>query len=304
MKPRTAKYIDTAVGRISYYSAAPSQPRATAVLWPSLFTSGHATWELQLAPLHALGFRTIVVDPPGHGASGPPPRHFTIRQCSESVLRILDRENVECATFLGVSWGGFVALQTAIIAPERVSALILSNTSARRMPAMTRLRDHLLSRLVETGLMSGRFGLPQILGRAVVAGLLGAHARSKDLVFASALVREVNRLDRIALARAMKSVLVEREDLSGELQRIRAPTLVIAGECDEALPPSEHGALIAKAIPGARYVVLPKVGHLAPREAPSDFTGQLNAFLGANCSVSGNTDLDAPAQAHSPMPCR
>lgn len=294
MKQEMTKSVYTCAGRISVHSSAGPQERATALLWPSLFTSGHATWEQQLAPLHALGYRTLLVDPPGHGRSGHPPSHFTMRQCSEAALQILDNEGVQRAAFLGVSWGGFVALQTAIIAPERVTSLVLSNTSAYRMPAMTRLQDSLVAALIRVGFPES-FGLPGSLGRMVVPNLLAPHTRAADPAFANLLTRQVDALDRVGLARAVRSVLVGRENLGDGLHKISAPTLVVAGAVDRALRPAEHAQRIAANITGARYVVIPDVAHLAPREAPATFTSLLQEFLAlAPPAHSVSTDRSGP----------
>ncbi|WP_434570284.1 alpha/beta fold hydrolase [Pseudomonas sp. Z3-6] len=278
MNRETMKSVHTAVGRVSFYVSNGHRWHATALLWPSLFTSGHASWEPQLATLHALGYRTILIDPPGHGASGLPPPRFSLRQCSEAALQILDNEGVQRAAFLGISWGGFVALQTAIIAPDRVSSMVLSNTSASRTSAMIRLRDGVVSQLIRIGFPQ-RFGLSGSLGEMAIVNLLGDRKRREDPEFASRLAQEINDLNKVALSRAVTSVLVKREDLLRHLHLIRIPTLVVAGACDQALPPAKHAALIANEIVGAKYELIPEVAHLAPREAPWEFASLLKSFL-------------------------
>jgi 3-oxoadipate enol-lactonase len=66
-------------------------------------------------------------------------------------------------------------------------------------------------------------------------------------------------------------------DQRSELSRITAPTLVIGGRHDKATPP-EHGELIARAIPGAKYVEL-NAAHLSNWEVAQAFTQQLLSFL-------------------------
>jgi pimeloyl-ACP methyl ester carboxylesterase len=71
---------------------------------------------------------------------------------------------------------------------------------------------------------------------------------------------------------------IEHMDLRGDLTRVRAPTLVVAGEDDPATPP-EHGELIASLIPGARLAVLADAAHLANLEQPEAFTALMLDFL-------------------------
>jgi 3-oxoadipate enol-lactonase len=211
-------------------------------------------------------------DRPGHGASGMPSAHFTTRQCAEAALQVLDKEGVQSATFLGVSWGGFVCMQTAVMAPERVTSLVLSNTSAYRMSALIRFRDQLISTII-------RIGFPGNLGKAFASGLFGASLRKNDLEFIKGFVSQANALNKVALSRAVSSVLVEREDQGKDLHLIKVPTLVIAGAADMAFPPHEHSERIARGIVGSQYKVIADVGHVAPREAPSEFNALLQTFF-------------------------
>jgi pimeloyl-ACP methyl ester carboxylesterase len=57
--------------------------------------------------------------------------------------------------------------------------------------------------------------------------------------------------------------------LLDQLGSVRVPVLVVWGAADRIYPP-EHGEAFAKAVPGARLVVLDKAGHLPQLETPSD----------------------------------
>jgi 3-oxoadipate enol-lactonase len=270
MDNQTSKFIETSVGRLKVGLSGP-QHGPLAFMWPSLFTDGSATWGLQLDGLHGLGWRTALVDPPGHGASGPAPREFSMRQCGQAALAILDELGVQRAAFLGVSWGGFVALHVALEAPDRVVALVLSNTSSQRMPTTARMRDAALAKMIRNGFPGG-------LGKVAVEGLLGARARGDDPASAQQLAKLIDAFDKVGLARSASSVLVGRESIAADIHRIHAPVLLIAGGADQALPPS-HAEQIAREISGAQLHIIPEVGHLAPREAPAAFARLLADFL-------------------------
>ncbi|HZN96408.1 MAG TPA: alpha/beta fold hydrolase, partial [Gemmatimonadales bacterium] len=56
------------------------------------------------------------------------------------------------------------------------------------------------------------------------------------------------------------------------------PTLVLAGDSDSLTPPDQARAM-AQAIPGARFAVIPRAGHLTPVEQPEQVLAQLRDFL-------------------------
>lgn len=269
--------VETRIGRLAVTIDGPSD-RPTALLWPSLFTSGASSWGPQLEGLKALGWRTLLVDPPGTGASERAPRLFTIEQCADAAFAILDAIGTEKAAFLGVSWGGFVAMRAALAKPRRVTALVLSNSSARRMPLATRMRDRCVAQMI-------RIGIPGGLGRIAVPQLIGERARTTDPAFAEELTREIDRLDKLSLSRTVRSVLADRTDVTQVINRITAPTIVIAGQADEALP-LDHQEQIVDLIPGATLHILPDVAHLAPREAPDAVAALLRDFLPGTASNS------------------
>jgi 3-oxoadipate enol-lactonase len=77
-------------------------------------------------------------------------------------------------------------------------------------------------------------------------------------------------------------------DLEPVLGRITAPTLVMAGEQDEAIPPA-HGERIAELIPGARLTLVPGAAHLANVSRP-DLVGRLLAdFLSGTANLTEDT---------------
>ena len=88
----------------------------------------------------------------------------------------------------------------------------------------------------------------------------------------------INGLDRVGLSYAMRSVLAERTDITDQLDRINATTLVIDGAGDHAFTRA-HSRELADRIAGARLHVLPDAGHLSPREAPEVVTGSVTTFL-------------------------
>jgi 3-oxoadipate enol-lactonase len=263
--------VPTVLGRIYVQDGGPVSGPA-ALLWPSLFTDGQTSWGPHLSGLHDLGWRTLLVDPPGTGRTAAAPRVFTMEECAEAAVDILDAAGVAKAAMVGLSWGGYVGLRVALAAADRVSALVLSNTAARSVPFALRLRNRLLANLIQARVIPGG------PSRLIVPGLISKHSRRENPAFAAELATTINHLDPVGLARAVRSVLVEPTSVVDLLDRVTAPTLVISGAEDRGLPPS-YSTELADRITGARLHVLPRVGHLAPREAPTAVGTLISEFL-------------------------
>ncbi|TQC43191.1 alpha/beta fold hydrolase [Rhodococcus sp. WS4] len=262
--------VPTTVGPLSVQDAGPTGA-PVALLWPSLFSDGRTSWGGQLAGLHALGWRTLLIDPPGAGRSLPASQPFTMEDCARAAVDILDAAAVDRAAVLGLSWGGFVGLRVALARPDRVSGLVLSNTSARRTSPALRARDLFFSGVI-------RLGLPGGPGKLIVSGMLSEHSRRTNPELVADVANTVNAMDARGLAVAVRSVLVDRTSVVDDLSKITVPALVIAGAEDRALP-NPHSTELAEGIHGARLEVVPRVAHLAPREAPDVVSTLLRDFL-------------------------
>ncbi|MCL7454214.1 MAG: alpha/beta fold hydrolase [Anaerolineae bacterium] len=84
-------------------------------------------WENNLAALAEMGFAVYALDLIGYGQSGGQQLDHT--QQAQAILDLMDSEQLDTAILGGVSWGGLVALELALQAPERVSGLILVDSA-------------------------------------------------------------------------------------------------------------------------------------------------------------------------------
>ncbi len=224
----------------------------TVVLCGSLGSTA-AMWALQVPALD--GFRVVFAEHPGHGRE-PVSDARTIDALAGRVLDSVDGP----FSFVGLSLGGAIGMRLAADHPARVERLVLACTSRR-------------------------FGEPsQWRERAATVRADGLEA-IVDAVLARWFTRDFDRLDEF---RAM-FLSVDREGyarcceaLAGwagdGLDRIEAPTLVVAGSLDPTSPPPE-GRRIAAGIGGARLAVLDGAAHLANVEAADAFNRLLEAHL-------------------------
>lgn len=238
------------------------------VLLHGLGNTGES-WFFQRDVLGEAGYRVLLVDARGHGQSEKPHTRFSIQAMAGDVVHALDGLGIETAHVCGLSLGGALALTLAMDYPGRVGRLVVVNSAMRFIP-----RD--LSRLLYFGM---RVILMQFISFRQQARLVAnrvfpnpEHAHLRDYLYQILIANDPIAYRRVALALA-------RFDARGQVGRIQAPTLVIAGDKDTTVPMRDKRALAA-AIPGARLEVVAGSGHGTPVDSPEAFTSLLLDFLG------------------------
>lgn len=115
-----------------------------AILWHSLMVDSHQ-WDRVRAELRS--HRTlIVIDGPGHSASGPPPAEFTLIDAADGAAEVLSHLDIDMVDWVGSAWGGHVGTVFATRHPDRVRTLItigapltpLSGAERRKIVMMVR----------------------------------------------------------------------------------------------------------------------------------------------------------------------
>jgi 3-oxoadipate enol-lactonase len=266
-------YVRTRLGRWFYEErgTAKREGDPPIILLHSLLCDG-GMWKKQIEPLSALG-RVINIDGPGHGKSEAPPR-FTLEDHAEALaIDAFNELKISKAILVGLSWGGMVSMRAAIQDPMRVVACALIDTSAAPEPLANKVRYRAMIAFAK------RYGIPPWL---VEHELGPAFFCDKTLrehpEYPEQLARTANGFSREGLARASLAVMVHRSDARPRLRSVAAPTLVLHGRGDRALPP-HNGSELASKIHNARLEIIEDAGHLACIEQPAAVNAQLVPFL-------------------------
>jgi pimeloyl-ACP methyl ester carboxylesterase len=168
-----------------------------------------------------------------------------------------------------------VGMRLALAHPERVTALALLDTSARSERPAKIPGYKVLAAIGRT------IGPIPLLARPILPLFFCPKTRSERPALAEAFVENLLRMDPISLGHAVDAVIFHRDDVSEDLGRITAPTLVLVGVHDRATPPSES-ELIASKVPGATLVRIPDAAHLSALENPARVNESLLTFLAAH----------------------
>lgn len=214
-------------------------------------------------------YRAIAWDMPGYGGSTPLPL-VTVDALAAALGGFIDELGLDRPILVGHSLGGMVAQRLLAQAPHKARAVVLAQTSAvfgSRDPAWQ--AEFLSARL---GPLDAGHSMAS-LAEAMVADMAGPGADPAGI----ALARDC--LAHTPDSTYRDSVLALRGfDCRDALGRIAMPALVLAGALD-TLAPAAGMERMASRIPGAQYVVLAGVGHLAFLEQPQAFNAALERFM-------------------------
>ena len=225
-------------------------------------------WSEHLPPLADAGFRAVALDLPGFGEA-------TVSDGEQApwsdVLATMDELAIGRAALVGNSFGAAVALRVAVVAPERISALVLVSAPAPGIEPSAELEA--LWEAEESALERG-----DVEGavRAVVEGWTTPDSPAALRHRVAAMQRRAFELQRAAgpVAEAPDPLDEQPEALAD----IAVPALVAVGESD--LQDFRRGAeALAQALPRSRLVTIEGARHLAPLEAPARFRELLLEFF-------------------------
>jgi 3-oxoadipate enol-lactonase len=204
-------------------------------------------------------------DTRGHGQSPPTPGPYSIELLGRDVIAMLDALDLGRVDFCGLSMGGMIGMWLALNAPERLNKLVLSNTAAK---IGTTESWNARIEAVQKG------GMKSVASAILERWFTPAFRQKAPETMANILkmLEETNPEGYAACCAAVRDF-----DCREQLDKIRTPTLVIAGAHDPATPPAD-GRFLAQQIPGAQYAEL-NAAHLSNIEDQVRFNNELAAFL-------------------------
>jgi 3-oxoadipate enol-lactonase len=225
------------------------------------FSISSAVFE-PLADSYGRHFRCLTFDYRGTGRSerwiGVP----SMAALAADGVRVLDAVGVRSAHVYGVSMGGMVAQEFAIRFPHRVRGLILAGTSPGG-PLAARPRPRRLAAVAwRVGVGTLRRGRPWL-----APALFSESFAEREPERAQELQRYFQLHPAPLAASAGQLLASVYHDRARQLDRIRAPTLILHGELD-AIAPIANARQLADGIPDSELQMIAGAGHAFPLEAP------------------------------------
>ena len=210
--------------------------------------------------------RVLALDFPGHGKSPEPPEPWSVTQYCGITRALMEKEGFQGADIIAHSFGGRVSLMLAAEYPEMVGRLLLTgcagipNRPDNKLSARTRAYK----------------ALRKLADNAVTRRICASRVDS----WREALIQKFGSADYKALTPSMRRTfnLVLQQDLTGCLEKITAPTLLIWGENDTATP-IWMGEKMEKEIKDAALIRFENAGHFAYLDQYPRFIAIAREFL-------------------------
>jgi 3-oxoadipate enol-lactonase len=226
-----------------------------------------ASWAYQ-TPVLSQHYRLLLYDCRGMWGSEHPPGPYSMEQHADDLAALLDGLEVEQAHIGGISYGAEISLVFALKYPAKTRSLIVSSAVSQVDPLLKGLIDGWISAVeAKDPELFFRVTYPVNFSEAWIATNQAALAQARE---------RYEALDYDAFLELLLSF--SQLDVTAELHKITAPTLVIVGE-EDVLKPRKYAEIIAREIPNTEFAVVPHAGHAVLWEQAGVFNSLILGFL-------------------------
>ncbi|WP_282152639.1 3-oxoadipate enol-lactonase [Ruegeria atlantica] len=251
------------IGNVQIHYRIDGDPDGAPIVFANSLGTDLRLWDDVLPHLPA-GLRVIRFDKRGHGLSSQPPAPYSMGALVRDVEGLLDFLEVRDCVFVGLSIGGLIGQGLAVKRLDQVRALVLSNTAAK-------------------------IGIPSIWQDRMDAVQKGGIEALAD----ATMERWFSKAFRAAPEHLLWRNMMVRQPVDGYLgccaaisgtdfytptSGLRLPTLGIAGSEDGSTPPDLVRETV-DLIPGSRFELMRRAGHLPCVEQPAEYAALLHSFL-------------------------
>jgi len=261
------------IGEVDIYYEIHGPPEAPPLVLIGGWASYRWIWFRQIPTLKTK-YRCIVFDNRGSGRSSKPDYPYSMEMFAKDTVGLMDVLGVRTAYILGISMGGLIAQQIAISYPERVKGLIIVSSHFGG-PNQIHMDDRTLALLVA-------------LPTETVSMEQAREMRYKATFSPQFLMENRTVIEQIDVwaeryptplhAQVNQSAATSAFNSESELKQITAPTLILHGDQDKAVP-TENGRLLAERISKSRLVILQGASHFCIIEKHEKFNNEVMNFI-------------------------
>jgi pimeloyl-ACP methyl ester carboxylesterase len=265
-------YVPTSMGVTHVIASGADDAPPLVLLHAAMATA--TVWRPNVEEL-SRHFRVYAVDVVGQGGKSVASRTVKNRRdYADWMNELFDRLGIERASIVGNSYGGFVALNQASLAPGRVERVVLISPAGGFVSVMPAFRSMIWQGLKGgvRRLFGGRRGGPDLL--SAIAGPVGFNPADEDWLALGRLLMDGSlRMDNMI----MPAVFSE-----AELGAIQAPTLLLIAGHEILYDPDPTLRRAMERMPGLEGEVVADAHHLAAMAQPDAVNARIVAFLEAD----------------------
>jgi pimeloyl-ACP methyl ester carboxylesterase len=273
LKHISPRYTAIQNGRLEYYRFGHGSP---IVLIPGYVTD-ISSWDKQFLATLAHKHQLIVFNNRNVGGSYVRSNHYESQDFAKDTYQLIQNLHLKKPAILGISMGGMIAQQLAVLHPNKIGQLILINTaiagrqSVRPSPATEKMMLNMPT---------------DKLGRFIIALKLFFPASQRtQMGFALALDRfqpeNYTEIDPAAVISQQRFLILQwtKDDVTAKkLARLNLPALILNGTADSVIPPM-NSIILANTIPHAELKRWQDGGHAMIYQYPESIANAVNDFI-------------------------
>ena len=270
LKPQSTQITN---GHLEYYAFGHGSPVVLIEGYATDVTSWDKRFLLALAADH----RVIVFNNRGVGGSWVNSESYTPHDLAADTHELIEGLHLQAPAVIGISMGGMIAEELAILYPQSVGKLILINTAvpgAASIRPSEEVEEHLLDMPTSHW---GRYTLALHYFFPKDARRKMAYDLAVDR-FQPDIYEEIDIAKVIPLQKEFLRAWLRDETSAAQLSQLKMPVLILNGLADEVLPP-ENSVILQHHIPHAQLVRWQNGGHAMIYQFPDSLAAAINQFL-------------------------
>jgi pimeloyl-ACP methyl ester carboxylesterase len=271
MHPATGNMIDVAGARIHVVDIGPRDSAAPPIVMIHGASSNLETMRLPVGDILARNHRVILIDRPGHGWSSRDRLSDSTPAIQGRMIdEALGKLGVTNAIFVVHSWAGALGSLMALNYPQRVAGLVMLAGVTYPWPGGVGTYNKVVTTPVIGPLLAYTITLPLglFLTEPGTRGVFLPQAMPLNYVKDAAISLVLRPREFLANAWDLVTLKAAVAEQAPRYAGIRVPTVVMHGDADKTVSLNIHSRPFAAAVPGAKLIVLPDVGHMVQNAAP------------------------------------
>jgi pimeloyl-ACP methyl ester carboxylesterase len=281
--PAQGRTIEVAGAALNVLDIGPRDGAGPPIVIIHGASSNLETMRQPLGDVLAKHHRVILIDRPGHGWS-------TRERLDDSTpaiqARMIDEALKKCglgpAIFVVHSWGGALGARMALDYPQRVAGLVMLAPVAYPWRGGVGWYNKLVTTPVIGRLLAYTITLPLgfFLAEPGARNVFLPQIMPTNFVESTATLLLLRPREFLANAQDLVTLKAAVAEQAPRYGNIRAPVVVITGDADKTVSPTIHSRPFAAALPDAKLIVLPGVGHIVQNAAPELVAREIDTMIG------------------------